>query len=156
LIDIIILVSLTKDATCLARGGLFQNPLIRFILLNAFIANDGDSIELIGRSTAALRGGYNLIIFPEGTRSAGGKKLQRGTAYIASESLSDIMVLRINVDPQHLRKGKGWQDAAEKRVVYGIRVKAVLKPLEMMDAEKSRNINARRITARIEEAMGNH
>ncbi|MCL1894678.1 MAG: 1-acyl-sn-glycerol-3-phosphate acyltransferase [Holophagaceae bacterium] len=153
LIDIIILVSLTNDATCIVKGRLFQNPLIRFILANAFIGNDQDPIELIDHAVAALMSGYNLIIFPEGTRGNGEVKLRRGAAYIAMESLSDVLVLRIDADPPHLRKGRGWRDAGEKRVVYNIRVKAILKPQIILNTEKSRNINARMITKRIKEAF---
>ncbi|MCL1892785.1 MAG: 1-acyl-sn-glycerol-3-phosphate acyltransferase [Holophagaceae bacterium] len=153
LIDVIILVSLTKDATCITKGRLFQNPLIRYILANAFIGNDGDPIELINHATTALKSGYNLIIFPVGTRSQGEAMLRRGTAYIAMESLCDILVLRIDADPPHLRKGKGWRDAGEKRVVYNINIKAVLRAQKIVESEKSRNINARIITRRIKETL---
>jgi 1-acyl-sn-glycerol-3-phosphate acyltransferase len=153
LIDIIILVSLTKDATCIVKGKLSQNFFVRFIVANAFIANDGESDELISRSAAALRNGYNLIVFPEGTRSGGEVKFQRGAAYIAAESLADVLVLKIVLNTPFLRKGKGWRDAGEEKAVYDISAKALLKPAEIIDAEKSRNINARAIISRIEDAF---
>jgi len=153
LIDIVILVTLVKDATCIVKGKLFQNFFVRFVVANAFISNDEDPEVLINSSVAALRKGYNLIIFPEGTRSSESGKLQRGTAHIAAESHADILVLTIDVNPLILRKGKDWRDAGEKPAVYDIRVKTVLKPMEIIDAGKSRNINARMLTARIKEAF---
>jgi 1-acyl-sn-glycerol-3-phosphate acyltransferase len=154
LIDIVLLVSMTKDATSIVRGGLFQNPLIRFIVANAFIGNDGDPDKLISRSVGVLKKGYNLIIFPEGTRNDGTLGgLKRGAAHIAVRSVADVAVLRIRPSPPVLRKGRGWRDAGESRAVYDISVRAILKTAGIVDAGKSRNINARAMTARIKEAL---
>jgi len=154
LIDIVLLFSMTKDTTCLVRGGLSQNPLIRFILANAFIANDEDPDKLISRSVGALKKGYNLIIFPEGTRNDGTpRKIKRGAAYIAIESLADVAVLKIRPSPPVLRKGRGWRDAGERRSVYDIGVQAILKTPDIIDTGKNQNLNARAVTARIKEAL---
>jgi len=154
LIDIVLLVALTKDATSIVRGGLSQNPFIRFVLSNAFIGNDEDPEELIRRSVEALKSGYNLIIFPEGTRNDGVLgKLKRGAAHIAIASLADVAVLKIRSRPPMLRKGRGWRDAGESRSVYDISVQAILKTLDFIDAKKSQNLNARTLTARIKDAL---
>jgi hypothetical protein len=154
LIDIVLLISLTKDATGIVRGALSQNPLIRFILSNAFICNDEDPDKLISHSVGVLRKGYNLIIFPEGTRNDGTiGKLKRGAAHIAIKSLADMAVLKIKCRPPMLRKGGGWRDAGESRSVYDISVQAILKTPDIIDARKNHNINARILTAKIKEAM---
>jgi hypothetical protein len=154
LIDIVLLVSMTKDATSVVRGGLFKNPIIRFVVANAFICNDGDLGELMSRAVGALKGGYNLIIFPEGTRNDGVLgKLKRGAAHIAIGGMADVAALRSSPHPPMLRKGRGWRDAGEDRSVYDISVRAVLKTADAIDAGKSRHINAKALTARIREAL---
>jgi 1-acyl-sn-glycerol-3-phosphate acyltransferase len=154
LIDIVLLVSMTKDATSVVRGGLFQNPIIRFIVVNAFIGNDEEPDELVSRSVGALKKGYNLIVFPEGTRNDGATgRLKRGAAHIAIGGMADVAVLRIGVCPPMLRKGGGWRDAGERRSVYDISVRAVLKTADTIDTGKSRNTNAKTLTARIKEAL---
>ena len=152
LIDVIIIASLTNRPTGITKGRLSSNMLLRFILSNGFIRNDGGPGELISRSAAAISEGCNLIVFPEGTR--GGGKLQRGTAHIALESMADILALKIDMSAPMLRKGRGWRDAGDRRAVYGISIKTRLNPKEIMDPAKNRNINARKITALIEEALG--
>jgi 1-acyl-sn-glycerol-3-phosphate acyltransferase len=153
LIDIVLLGSLTKDATCIASGRLYKNPIMRFVLANAFVSNDGDPEAMISRSAAALRKGLNLIVFPHGTRNEGGGKLRRGTAHIAWESQAEILVAKISSTPTVLRKGKGWHDVADRTSVFRIELQAALAPADIGDAAKSRNINARAITAKIEDAL---
>ena len=153
LIDIIILVSLIKDSTCIFKGKLHSNFLMRFITANAFIANDGDPHELIARCTNALNIGYNLIIFPEGTRTLGGGQIHNGASHIALESLANILVVTIDIDTLFLRKGKGWNDSGDKTAVYDIKIKAILKPMDIIDPQKSHRKNVREITTRIRDAF---
>jgi 1-acyl-sn-glycerol-3-phosphate acyltransferase len=154
LIDVVILASMIKDATGIARGGLSRNPIIRLVVANAFICNDDDPHELVARAVGALKRGHNLIIFPEGTRNDGAPgKLKRGAAHIAMGGLADVAVLRISPRPPILRKGRGWRDAGEGRSVYDISVRTVIRAPGPADAGKSRNMNARALTARIREAL---
>jgi 1-acyl-sn-glycerol-3-phosphate acyltransferase len=109
---------------------------------------------LIGRSVEAIKKGYNLIVFPEGTRNDGATgELKRGAAHIAIAGQADVAALRISPRPPVLRKGRGWRDAGESRSVYDISVRAVLKTAGAIDAGKSRSVNARALTARIREAL---
>jgi len=154
LIDVVLLVSLTRDSTSIVRGGLSRNPIIRLVLANAFICNDEDPDGLISRSVAALKKGYNLIIFPEGTRNDGGLgKLKRGAAHIAVRSRADVAVLSVTSRPPMLRKGTGWRDAGEGRSVYEIRVLDILKTADVLDAGKGHGLTARALTAKIKGTL---
>ena len=99
LIDVVILVSLVRDPVCIVKGKLTRNFFMKYIILYAYINNESEGKELVEQSKEALSDGYNLIVFPEGTRSMPGveMKLQRGTAYIAMETGADILPLKIRL-----------------------------------------------------------
>jgi 1-acyl-sn-glycerol-3-phosphate acyltransferase len=154
LIDVVLLVSLTKDSTSIVRGGLFNNPIIRLVVANAFLGNDKDPGELMDRSVGTIKKGYNIVVFPEGTRNDGATgRLKRGAAHIAIRGQADVAVLKISCRPPMLRKGRGWRDAGERRSVYDISVRAVLKTADIIDPAKGHVRNAKALTAMIKEAL---
>lgn len=110
LVDVVILISLVRRADCIVKGALAHNPFTRGPVQAAgFLCNDSGA-GLVDDCIASLRGGNNLIIFPEGTRTPlqGSLPLQRGAANVAVRGGIDITPVRIRCHPPMLAKGVPW------------------------------------------------
>jgi 1-acyl-sn-glycerol-3-phosphate acyltransferase len=111
LIDIVFLMAFVKRADCIVKSGLWRNPFTHStIRAAAYVRNDDHGVQLIEDCVAAIRGGGNLIIFPEGTRtpSNGSIRLKRGAANIAIRGLCNITPVLIRCAPPMLAKGEKW------------------------------------------------
>ena len=124
LIDVVFLVSLLPNADCVVKSAVARNPCMRGpVQACGYIAND-DGAGLVDDCVAAVRGGGNLVIFPEGTRSVPGQplRLQRGAAYIAVRGGLDITPVRISCVPATLTKGEKWYRIPARRFHVRIEV----------------------------------
>ncbi len=104
-LDSILLVSLFRRHTTIAKDRLFGIPIFGWLLaLSGYIPSSGrgryadlliDSLDTIA---ANLEAGGNVIVFPEGTRSRDGRmgELQKGAFKIARYCQAPINVLRIS------------------------------------------------------------
>lgn len=73
LIDVVVMIALIRDANCVVKRSLWDNPFTRGPIRAAqYISNDG-SMEMLDAAADALREGQTLIIFPEGTRTTPGE-----------------------------------------------------------------------------------
>jgi 1-acyl-sn-glycerol-3-phosphate acyltransferase len=110
LIDAVFLMALVKDADCVVKGRLWNNPFTRGSVRAAGYINNDAGIGLVNDCIASLRSGNNLIIFPEGTRSEhdGLIALKRGAANIAVRGMRDVTPVVIRCDPVTLGKGEKW------------------------------------------------
>jgi len=99
-------VSVNRELHYLAKRELFGNLLLRFLIrnLNAIPINrsifDHQAMLL---SEAALRDGYGLILFPEGTRSKSGefRKGKPGVGLLARRTLVPIV-------PTYIENSRGF------------------------------------------------
>lgn len=110
-IDIVLLLALLPEATCVVKPDLFRNPLLRRLVQDAgYIRNDCEPEVLIEMCRETLVTGNNLIIFPEGTRSVPGKPLhfQRGFAHIATLTGVNLQPVTITCEPITLVKGEPY------------------------------------------------
>ncbi|AZN36301.1 lysophospholipid acyltransferase family protein [Iodobacter ciconiae] len=124
LIDVVFLISLVKNADCVVKAGLAQNPFTRGpIRGTAYIRNNSGS-QLIDDCIASVHAGNNLIIFPEGTRTAtdGTMKLQRGAANIALRGQCNITPVTIRCQPLSLTKGLPWWKVPASRMIFTLEV----------------------------------
>lgn len=88
---ILIAICITKPNAYMAKEELFRNPILAVLLklFNAFPVSRGSGdYSVIDKSVDYIKNGYNLLLFPEGTRSKDGTlgKPKSGVAYIASQS----------------------------------------------------------------------
>ena len=74
-IDIILLIGSMPKSLCLAKKELLKNPIMRNIVKSLYIVNDIDIDLFVKNSIEALEDGYNIIIFPTGTRAKAGEKI---------------------------------------------------------------------------------
>ncbi len=124
LIDVVFLISLLPDADCVVKVGVARNPFMRAPVRAAgYIAND-EGAGLVEDCIAAVRGGGNLVIFPEGTRSEPGQpmRLQRGAANIAVRGRLNITPVKISCAPPTLVKGQKWYRVPSRRFHMSIEV----------------------------------
>ncbi|RZU03001.1 lysophospholipid acyltransferase family protein [Rivibacter subsaxonicus] len=125
LIDVVLLIALVPDHNCVVKAALRRNPFMRGPVETAdFITNDGGP-ALVDEAIASVRGGSNLIIFPEGTRTpvqGEGPRWQRGAANIAVRGGLPVTPVLIRSEPPMLRKGERWWQVPVRRAHYRLEV----------------------------------
>lgn len=132
LLDVVLIMSLMERTQCVVKPGVWKNPFMRGVIkATNYIPNLGDPEKTLQDCVAALQGGNNLVIFPEGSRTVPGKQvhLERGFANIAIRAGVPIRLVSVTCDPPMLRKGEKWYQAPLRKPCYRIRV------CERMDAE---------------------
>lgn len=125
LLDVVLIMSLVPRAQCVVKHQLWRNPFLRHIVEAAgYIRNDHDPEIFVEACRATLGAGNNLIIFPEGTRTAPGRlpQFQRGFAHIATLTGSDLQLVVITCAPLTLVKGQRWYDIPERAPLYRIEI----------------------------------
>ncbi|KAB0520190.1 MULTISPECIES: lysophospholipid acyltransferase family protein [Pseudomonas] len=130
LIDVVFLIGLVRQANCVVKQSLWQNPFTRGPVRDAgYISNDG-SAEMLDAAADALRSGQTLIIFPEGTRTTPGAApaFHRGGAAIALRGATIITPVVIKVSPTTLTKAEPWYRIPKCRVHFSLRVGADIEP----------------------------
>ncbi|MFV0477616.1 MAG: lysophospholipid acyltransferase family protein [Parahaliea sp.] len=124
LIDVVFLISLIPNATCIVKAGLYRNPFTRGPVSRAgYIANDNPQ-QLLCDGAAELERGTTFIIFPEGSRSVPDKPLhfQRGAAYLRMASHCPVSLVTIAVAPPTLVKGEKWYHIPWRRPHFQLNV----------------------------------
>ena len=125
LIDTVFLIAFVRNADCIVKGGLSNNPFTRGPVRAArYICNDRGP-ELVEDCIASLRAGGNLIIFPEGTRTprGGAVELKRGAANIAVRGERAVTPVVIRCEPPTLGKGDKWWHVPPRQASFRIEVK---------------------------------
>jgi 1-acyl-sn-glycerol-3-phosphate acyltransferase len=151
LIDVVFLVAFIERADCIVKGALARNPFTRGPVRAAgYVFNDSGS-GLIEDCVASVRGGNNLIICPEGTRSApdGTLRLHRGAARVALLGEVDIVPVRIHCSPATLAKGGKWYRVPARRVHFQIEVGDAIPVAQFMAQGDHQALAARRLTAHL-------
>lgn len=161
LIDVVILISLMKNARGIVKQGVWDNPVMRSAVRSAnYIPNSNDPEKFLRKCRETLANGDNIVIFPEGSRSVPGApmKLQRGFAHLALRIDAPLRMVEIRCDPPTLLKGEKWYDIPPTRPRFSVRVaeRLDLSDLDLSDTP-SRAVRqiSKYVAARYEE-MGKH
>lgn len=141
-IDILILIGIYENSLCIAKKELLNNVFLKNIIKNVYIPNNVELDEVKQICTEALNDGYNVIIFPTGTRTIEGEelKIHKGAAAVQIASGADILPVKIDCDYPFLQKGKPIYDAGEKIVTYTI---TQLEPIKFADFNEKSEIKLR-------------
>src|SRR5574344_2982062 len=112
LVDVVILIGLIPKTTCFVKKKLLENPLLKNILNSIFITSDIEIEEFKIETKKMLDEGYNIIIFPTGTRYKydGHLKLKKGAALIAANAKKNIVPIKITNDYDFLFSNKPVSD----------------------------------------------
>ncbi|MCO7513255.1 1-acyl-sn-glycerol-3-phosphate acyltransferase [Pseudomonas guariconensis] len=130
LIDVVFLIGLVRQANCVVKHSLFENPFTRGPVSEAqYIGNDG-SLDMLDTAVQSLRHGQPLIIFPEGTRTPPGQTptFHRGAAAIALRGAKIITPVTIEVSPTTLTKNEPWYRIPSRRVHFTLKVGSDIDP----------------------------
>lgn len=124
LIDVVILVSIIPRSVCVVKGGLFKNIFMKSLIRRVYLSNSMSPDDFIAQATKDLNDGYNIVIFPEGTRTQKQKpiRLHRGFAYLQMHSKHDIQPIYIQNKPYILGKNSHWYDVGDKTSVYTLKI----------------------------------
>lgn len=152
LLDVVMLMALIPDAQCIVKHQLWNNRFLGGLVRRAgYIRNDLDADALIAACRSALDRGANIIVFPEGTRSAPGvtPRFHRGFANIATLTGAEVQPVVITCSPPTLRKGEPWWTIPDTRPLFRVIAK------ECLDADsylgyRSRSVASRQLVARME------
>lgn len=153
LIDVVILVAKIPNSICVVKESLFHNIFIRAIIRRVYVSNSMNAEQFIKQASEILDAGYNIIIFPEGTRTIPGKPVHfhRGFAYLQIESKHDILPIHIENEPKILGKNQAWWDVGDRTSIYTL----TLQPL--IRFEKNKKLTNRQcaldITKKAEKAI---
>ncbi|MDY0873325.1 lysophospholipid acyltransferase family protein [Dongia rigui] len=145
LLDVVILMSLVPHAQCIVKADLWRNRYLGGVVRWAgYIRNDLEPEALLEACRVAMAAGKDLIIFPEGTRSRPGERLQfrRGFANIALLADAQIQLVAIDCRPIMLSKGDPWWKIPAKRSHFRILVG------DRLDAADSLGYQYRSLAAR--------
>ena len=130
LIDIVILISLIPRSVCIVKSSLAHNFWMKFIIRKIYLVNDEPEV-FVKEAADLLIKGFNVIVFPEGTRTdfKGQKqKIRRGFAHIAVRAKAPVLPVRIRNNPLILGKGQVWYQVGEKTSIYEISVLPMIVP----------------------------
>ena len=125
LIDVVILIAYIPHSVCVVKRSLFHNPFVKKVIQRIYLSNDMDVDDFVAHATEFLKSGYNIIIFPEGTRTVPGRKvhLHRGFAYLHLASTAPILPIHIENAPRILGKHQPWYDIGSRISVYTLTLK---------------------------------
>ncbi|WPC05596.1 lysophospholipid acyltransferase family protein [Pseudomonas benzenivorans] len=134
LIDVVVLIAFIRDANCVVKQSLWDNPCMRGPIRAAgYISNSG-SLDMLDEAAAALQGGQTLIVFPEGTRTTPGQppEFHRGAAAIAVRGARIVTPVVISVTPTTLTKAEPWYSIPSRRFHFRLRVGQDIDPQQFL------------------------
>ena len=150
LVDVVLLVSRLPNTDCVVKSKLANNPFTRGpVRATGYICNDNGA-GLVDDCIASVRSGYNLLIFPEGTRTPRGEllgPLQRGAANIAVRGGFDVTPVVIRCAPRTLGKGEKWYRVPARRFHLSVDVLPDLPVAPFLADGSPEPLAARRLTA---------
>jgi 1-acyl-sn-glycerol-3-phosphate acyltransferase len=137
LLDAVIMVSQFPQAVCLMKGSLARNVIFSGTARLAGYIHNKSGLGLVKKCEERLQEGASLLVFPEGTRTVGGRLLpfKMGFALVAVLTRSPVQTIIVTADTNFL--GKGWP--LFKRPVfplrYSLRLGQRLQPAPDEDAK---------------------
>ncbi|MEW6067245.1 MAG: lysophospholipid acyltransferase family protein [Nitrospirota bacterium] len=144
-------VALKRQATYMAREGLFKIPVVgAFVKLFSFpVRRDKPQPSTIKEAVKRLRKGELIVMFPEGSRSADGKPVdvKRGIGIITTMSRVPIVPAFINGTEKALPVGAKFLRPAKITITFG-------HPVEIEREETNKNMQEK-ISMDIMQAIKN-
>lgn len=147
LIDVVIVVALVPRTLFVAKHSLARNPVLRAIVRHAALPDDPRLLETAPEYLAA---GWNVLVFPEGTRTrvrGSLNPLRRGTAQLVLRSGAPLSCVKIETSARILGKGQNPFDMTAKTVRYTLRSRDVRFVPDPSEPLRSRAVRLSRAMA---------
>jgi 1-acyl-sn-glycerol-3-phosphate acyltransferase len=131
-----------RTVVAAAADYFYSRRLIGFLTsvwLNTFpFARTGGPQEVLNRSSQLLKSGWNLLVFPEGTRSDNGslQEFKPGVGHLATENRVDVIPMHVRGAHRIMPKGRNLPLPAQATIRIG-------KPLKVGEGETSRSFSER-------------
>ncbi len=151
LIDVVILVALLPKTLYVAKHQLLRSFPLSFVVRATALPDDAQLLEV---APAYLAQGWNVLIFPEGTRSPAPntpRRFHRGAAQLALRTHAPILCVTMNLSRRLLAKGQPVWDMGDGRVVYSLTARPPRVPERR--AGESLHEAAVRVTRAMEDAI---
>jgi len=150
LIDVVMLVARVPRTLPVAKGALLRNPFVAAIVHAMALPDDA---SLPARAAPLLRRGWNVLVFPEGTRTPADGTMNpfhRGAAQLALRTGASVQVLRIDFARRILGKRQSPWQMYDRRVDITIRSVATVAPRR---TDASLRTDAQTLTDRIRQLL---
>ena len=149
-IDIVILIGFLPNTLCIAKKEIKRNLFMGNIVKSLYLINDEDNDKMLEENQ-----GYNIIIFPTGTRTTDGEdlKLHKGAAVMALHTGADIIPIHISCDTKFLAKHQKFYDAGDKTPTYTITVNNEIKISDFKEQNLTQIQKRNRINQAIKEKI---
>ena len=124
MLDAVLLISRLPRVVCITKASLWDNLFLGGgVRLAAYIRNDAP-LPMIRRAAQAVREGSQLLIFPEGSRTARAPidRFHRSFAVMARAAGAPVQTVFIEADSPYLRKGWPLFRRPQLPLVYRIRL----------------------------------
>lgn len=147
LIDVVIISVLVPRTLFVAKHALLKNPFMAAIVRNSSLPDDERLPEAAAPYLAA---GWNVLVFPEGTRSPRPDELRdfhRGAAQLALRSGAKVVCVGVGMTRRILGKHQPPWDMGSDRVVYSFRADEPTR----VEADESRGLRPQ--AAELTEAL---
>lgn len=154
-IDIVILIGFLPNTLCIAKKEIKRNLFMGNIVKSLYLINDEDNDKMLEESVEILNQGYNIIIFPTGTRTTDGEdlKLHKGAAVMALHTGADIIPIHISCDTKFLAKHQNFYDAGDKTPTYTITVNNEIKTSDFKEQNLTQIQKRNRVNQAIKEKI---
>ncbi|GAA0586112.1 hypothetical protein GCM10009416_25560 [Craurococcus roseus] len=107
MMDAVLLISRLPRVVCITKASLWDSPFLGGgVRLAGYVRNDAP-LPMIRRAAEAVREGRQLMVFPEGSRTARPPidRFTRGFAVMARAAGAPVQTVLIEADSMYLRKG---------------------------------------------------
>ena len=127
LIDVVLIVALVPRTLYVAKHALKGNPFLSAIVRATALPDDATLPDI---AAPFLKAGWNVLIFPEGTRTPrdGKASLKRGAAQLAIRAQAPVVCVRETLTRRILAKGQHPWDMGDKRVTFSFRMSEPISP----------------------------
>jgi 1-acyl-sn-glycerol-3-phosphate acyltransferase len=139
LIDVVILISLFPQSSCVIKSAVTRNVFMRSVIGAADYISNSEPEELLASCTACLTSGASLVLFPEGTRTTLDHAIdfKPGAATVAARAGVEIIPVAIHCSPVFLNKEVPWHFVPPERPMFTIRILPPVNISELVQVEDS-------------------
>jgi 1-acyl-sn-glycerol-3-phosphate acyltransferase len=148
LIDTVFLMAFVQQANCIVKSALWHNPFTSGPVRAAGYIRNETGPGLVENCITTLQQGSNLIIFPEGTRTAQYNTMtfKRGAANIAVRGQCDITPIVIHCRPLAFKKGEKWWRVPPVIPHFTLEVQQDIKIEDFINNADNEALAARQLT----------
>lgn len=148
LLDYVAIISQLPRCENIVKASLWHNFIVKKIITQADYIPHLQTTDMWHEIKTRLLAGNNLLMFPEGTRTIPGEKIniKRGAAQIALRANVSIRIIHINCTPPALTKQRKWYVPPSFKPELILTVGEKIDPQIFLQDNELPSIAARKLT----------